>query len=90
MNNKPLRKSQFNFIRKLFIQGATLNHITAFKLTGCTTIVQRVKDLKELGYNIMAKRVMFKTRFGTYGYYNDYKLIKKGTPKELLNVKFDF
>jgi hypothetical protein len=69
----------------LFKKGKTLNLISAFKLTGCMKLSCRVNDtFIPMGYVFKKEKVNFQTRYKTHGYYFEYTLDRKKTPKRLL------
>jgi hypothetical protein len=69
----------------IFKKGETLNLLTAFKQTGCMKLSCRVSDTFEpMGYVFKKEKVVFKTKYQTSGYYFNYTLNLKKTPKSLL------
>lgn len=69
----------------LFKQGKTLNLTSAFKLTGCHKLSTRISDTFEpMGYKFKKEKVVFRTKYQTKGYYYNYTLNLKKTPKRLL------
>jgi len=69
----------------LFKKGETLNLTSAFKLTGCHKLSTRVSDTFEpMGYVFKKEKVNFVTKYRTKGYYFNYTLNFKKTPKRLL------
>ncbi len=68
----------------LFKKGKTLNVLTAFKLTGSMKLPARCWDMEQLGYVFKKDIVKFKTKYKTHGYYFNYTLDLKKTPKKLL------
>jgi len=81
---KSKYKSQKEALLSIFKKGATLDWVSAFKMTGCSKLASRVSDYKKLGYVFKVETVTFKTMFGTNGNYNRYTLDLKLTPKKLL------
>lgn len=77
-------KTQLEAIVILFKLGNTLDWIKAFNITGCSKLSTRVSDLQKLGYVFIKKKIDFITKYGTSGYYYEYKLDLKKTPKTLL------
>jgi len=68
----------------LFKKGETLNLMTAFKKTGTFKVSTRVSEFIRQGYVFKKEKVVFKTRYKTKGYYFNYTLNLKKTPKRLL------
>ena len=78
------KKTQKNAVLMLLKKGRTLNWLNTFELTGCSSISRRIPEYEKLGYIFIRERKIFKTRYGTSGYFYNYKLDKNKTPKNLL------
>jgi len=76
--------TQKKAILDLFKKGETLNWLTAFKQTGSSKLSTRVSEFIDSGYVFKKEKVVFKTRYKTSGYYYNYTLDIKRTPKSLL------
>ena len=83
MKAKPTQKQA---LINLFKKGKPVNWITAFKATGCSYLPARIADLKKEGFKFEREQVNFTTRYNTKGYYFDYSLNLKKTPKKLLQI----
>lgn len=78
------QKSQKQAVLQLFLNGQTLNWLSAFKQTGCSSVGRRVPEFEKQGLVFKREKVNFKTRFGTAGSYMNYTLDLKKTPKKVL------
>lgn len=76
--------TQKNAVLQLLIEGKILNWLSAYKLTGCSSVARRIPEFEKLGYVFNKDRVTFKTRFKTSGSYINYSLNFKKTKKSLL------
>lgn len=76
--------TQQGAILDLFKKGKTLNWLTIFKLTGSSKGTTRISDFRKLGYVFKVEKINFTTKYKTKGYYFDYTLDRKKTPKKLL------
>jgi|694.fasta_scaffold52253_13 hypothetical protein len=76
--------TQKQAILDLFKKGKTLNWLTAFKQTGTSKLSTRVSEFSEDGFVFKKEKIVFKTRYKTSGYYYNYTLDLKKTPKSLL------
>lgn len=77
-------KTQKQAVLQLFLAGQTLNWLSCFKQTGCSSVARRVPEFEEQGLVFKREQVKFKTRFGTRGKYMNYTLDLKKTPKKVL------
>lgn len=68
----------------LFKKGETLNLMTAFKKTGTFKLSTRCSEFIQQGYKFKKEKVNFTTKYYTKGYYFNYTLDLKKTPKRLL------
>jgi Helix-turn-helix domain len=71
------KKSQLDAIKSLLRTKRAINLMTAFKATGTMKLATRCSELIIAGWKIEKKKVRFKTRYGTYGSYTNYKLISE-------------
>lgn len=76
--------TQKQAILNLYKEGKTLNWLTAFRLTGTSKLSTRTAEFIDIGYVFKKERVKFKTKYKTSGYYCNYTLDFKKTPKQLL------
>lgn len=76
--------TQSQALLTLFKEGKTLNLLTAFKLTGTMKLSTRCSEWAQLGMVFEKEKVVFKTKYKTTGYYYNYTLNLKKTPKRLL------
>jgi hypothetical protein len=77
--------TQKQAILNLLKKGKTLNWVTAFQQTGTSKLSTRVSEFILDGYVINKELVKFKTRYKTSGYYYNYTLDLKKTPKHLID-----
>ncbi len=76
--------TQQEAILTILKEGKTLNILTAFKQTGSMKLSTRCSEFAKQGYVFKKERVAFKTKYKTSGYYFNYTLDLKKTPKRLL------
>lgn len=77
-------KTQKEALIAMLKKGKPINWVKAFQLTGCSKLGTRIAEYSKLGYVFKKDKVNFKTRYGTAGYYMDYTLDLKKTPKKLI------
>ena len=76
--------TQKQAILNLLKEGKPVNWLSAFKQTGSSKLSTRVSEFAKSGFVFKKERVKFKTRYKTIGYYYNYTLDLKKTPKKLL------
>jgi hypothetical protein len=76
--------TQKQAILNLFKKGKPVNWLSAFKETGTSKLSTRTSEFAKMGYVFKKERVQFKTKYKTSGYYFNYTLDLKKTPKRLL------
>ena len=76
--------TQMQAILDLFKKGKTLDLVSAFHKTGCMKLSTRISDFRKMGYIFKVKKINFHSMYGTKGYYFEYTLDLKKTPKKLL------
>lgn len=77
--------TQREALLKLLAKGKPVNWIDAFKLTGCSKLSTRISEYIKEGFVFKKKQVNFTTRYKTSGYFIEYTLDRKKTPKKLLS-----
>lgn len=67
-------------ICKSLLKGEVLSIMTGFKWFGVTNIPREISRQIEKPFNVIVNRVSkeFKTRYGNYGYYFEYRLNRTG------------
>lgn len=81
MANKPTQKQA---LLKLLLKGKPVDHHTAERLTGCTTIRSRVSEFIQAGFKIDKERVNHTTRYKTTGQHVVYTMDLKHAKKNKL------
>jgi len=76
--------TQKEAILTILKEGKTLNILTAFKQTGTMKLSTRCSEFAKQGYVFKKEKVNFTTKYQTKGYYYNYTLNLKKTPKRLL------
>lgn len=76
--------TQKEAILTILKEGKTLNILTAFKQTSTMKLSTRCSEFAKQGYVFKKEKVNFKTKYKTSGYYFNYTLNLKKTPKRLL------
>jgi hypothetical protein len=79
---KPTTQTQA--VLELFKKGRTLDLVSCFKETGCSSVARRVSDFRKMGYVFKTTTQTFKTRYGTKGRVKYYTLDFKNTSKKLI------
>jgi Helix-turn-helix domain len=76
--------TQKQAILNLLMEGQPVNWLSAFKQTGTSKLSTRVSEFTKQGFVFKKEKVKFKTKYKTIGYYYNYTLDLKKTPKKLL------
>ena len=76
--------TQKQAILNLYKKGKPVNWLLAFKETGTSKLATRTNEFEKMGYVFKRERIKFKTKYKTSGYYYNYTLDFKKTPKSLL------
>ena len=72
-----MKDSQCNMIYNYMMENGSITSLDAVREFGCLRLSARIKDLREMGINIISDRETSKNRYGRSVSYARYSLVKK-------------